>query len=205
MILFVCYLSGQVWTDADSASLSRHLKGEADYSSDLQKRFLTQASLVLHKRGRLSSLEGNSKNHYCHACVCFVSLLTVLSSPWMCRVTDLDFLLVELIKNWDFFLFCLSGVRGTGLAGELRMPNTSCAKIVTSTERPSLYGEKKCNVVWSQTSESSLKISNLFCDSNDKTAAWSNQDLPSTAICAMTWNAYEKKKNPTLYAVQLQH
>lgn len=97
-----------------------------------------------------------------HMSVCVsVSLLTVLSSPWMCRVTDLAFLLEELIKNWDFFLFCLPGVHGTGLAGALRMSNTSWAKAVMSTDRPSLYGEK-FHVDWSQTSESPPKISKLY-------------------------------------------
>lgn len=53
----------------------------------------------------------------------------------MCNVTDLAFLLEELIKNWDFVFFCLSGTR---LAGAFRMSKTSCAKAVMSTFRPVL-------------------------------------------------------------------
>ena len=70
-----------------------------------------------------------------------VSLLTALSRPWMCRVTDLAFLLEVFIKNWDFFLCCLTGVHGKGLAGAFRMLNTSLAKAEMSTDSPSLHGD----------------------------------------------------------------
>lgn len=135
MFIFVCYLSGQVRTDADSASLGSHLEGEADHSFDLQKSLLTQASLVLDERNTISVnfLAITTITTVMHRCVS-VSLLTVLSSPWMCRVTDFAFLLEELMKNWDFFLPCLSAMRGTGLAGALRMSNTSWAKAVMSTD-----------------------------------------------------------------------
>lgn len=72
-----------------------------------------------------------------------VSLLTVLSSPWMCRVTDLAFLLEVLMKNWDFFLVPLSGVQGTRLTGAFRTPYTSLASAVMLTDTPNLYMDKK--------------------------------------------------------------
>lgn len=75
-------------------------------------------------------------------CVCVsVSQLTVLSSPWMCRVTDLAFLLEELRKNCDFFILSLSGVRCTGIGGAHRISYTSRAKDVISTDTSSLYAE----------------------------------------------------------------
>lgn len=96
----------------------------------------------------------NHKQSLTYECACVivsVSLLTVLSSPWMCRVTDLAFLLEVFIKNWDFFLCCLSGVRGKGLAGAFRILNTSWAKAVMSTDSPSLHGDMLyLNVAWSQ-------------------------------------------------------
>lgn len=74
--------------------------------------------------------------------------LTVLSRPWMWSVTDFAFLLEELMKNWDFFLLCDSGVDCTGLAGALRMSNTSCAKAVMSRGMSFLCGEHDLRPTW---------------------------------------------------------
>lgn len=46
MFVFACYLSGQVWTDANSTPLGCHLESEAYHSFDLQKSFLAQTSML---------------------------------------------------------------------------------------------------------------------------------------------------------------